>query len=313
MRPGDLLIRPRGHARTVSMTLDDLLTTTQRLNTSTDALAAIAALLRVRGEDVAVPEPVARRLEEVGRALGLELADLTPEECRIALGAVRAFFRQAAELVDTPDRPPGWLTDDPTLLQSQGRASMMVAPLLAQLAPDLGDLAERLASPGARLLDLGTGTGWLAIALARTFPDATVVGLDIAEGPLALARANVTAEGVDGRVTLRLADASAPIDEAAFDVVWVPGPFLDRDVVPAVVAGAHGGLRPGGWVVFGRYAGPDDPLAQTLVDLRVVRSGGHPWTAADVERLLVEAGFTDVQTPERWWAAPMVFTVGRRA
>lgn len=293
------------------MTLDAVLATTQRLNASAEALAAIAAGLRVRGEGVVVPTALGERLDGVAEALGLDLAALTPEECRIALGAVRAFFRQAAELIDAPDRPPGWSVDDPVLLQSQGRASMLVAPLLAGLAPELGDLHERLQAPGARLLDLGTGAGWLAIALATTFPAATVVGVDVAEGPLALAHQNVTTEGLEDRVQLRRGDAAELSDEASFDLVWVPGPFLRRDLVPDVLEGAHRALRPGGWVVFGRYAGPDDPLAASLIELRVIRSGGHPWSALECERLLTDAGFADTTTPIRTWSAPMAFTLGR--
>ena len=295
------------------MTLDELLATTQRLNASAEALAAVAASLRMHSEDLDVPDTVAERLDAVGAALGLDLTSLSAEQCQIALGAVRAFFRQAAELMDAPDRQPGWLSDDPTLLQSQGRASMMVAPLLAGLALDLGDLSARLGAPGARLLDLGTGTGWLAIALAQTFPAATVVGVDLAEAPLSLARANVTAGGLDDRVVLRLGDAADLDEHEAFDLVWVPGPFLGADLVPRILTGAHTALRPGGWVVFGRYAGPDDPLASALIDLRVVRSGGHPWSNAEGEELLADIGFVDISTPPRRWSAPMVFTVGRRA
>ena len=65
--------------------------------------------------------------------------------------------------------------------------------------PRLGD---RLAGP-AEILDVGTGVGWLAVALARAYADARVVGIDIFEPALDLARANVSAENLQDRIELR--------------------------------------------------------------------------------------------------------------
>ncbi|MFO1534001.1 MAG: methyltransferase domain-containing protein [Thermoplasmatota archaeon] len=55
---------------------------------------------------------------------------------------------------------------------------------------------------------VGTGTGWLAIAVARTFPTLRVVGLDVLPEALDLARRNVAQVGLDERVELRLLDAA---------------------------------------------------------------------------------------------------------
>ena len=72
----------------------------------------------------------------------------------------------------------------------------------AEQAPELGD---RLAGP-AQILDVGTGVGWLAVALARQYPDARVVGIDIFEPALELARGNVAAEHLQDRIELRRQD-----------------------------------------------------------------------------------------------------------
>lgn len=295
------------------MDIDAVLRTAQKLNASTEALAALGASLHIRAEHLDAPTAVGDRLDAVLALLEVDLDALSDEECRIVLGGIRAFFSQAAALLDAPDRPVGWVTDDPSTLQSQGRASMSVAALLGRLSADMADLGERLDAPGSAILDVGAGTGWLSVAFARAYPAASVVGLDVAEAPLALARGNVVAEGLAERVDLRRGDATDLEDEAAFDLAWVPGPFLGREAVPRVLAAVHRALRPGGWVLFGRYAGPDDPLAAELLALRVVRSGGCPWSTAEVEDLLLAAGFAEVHSPERTWSAPMVFTVGRRA
>lgn len=65
-----------------------------------------------------------------------------------------------------------------------------------------------------------------------------------------------------------------------------------------------------GWVVFGLFASPPDPLGQALTDLRVVRSGGHPWSNEDVECKMRDAGFGEIKS----FTPPHLarFTVGRR-
>jgi demethylmenaquinone methyltransferase / 2-methoxy-6-polyprenyl-1,4-benzoquinol methylase len=71
----------------------------------------------------------------------------------------------------------------------------------------------------ARVLDVATGTADVAIAVARRHADAQVVGIDPAEGMLAVGRRKVTHEGLDGRVELRQGDAQdmSDLDDASFD------------------------------------------------------------------------------------------------
>ncbi|MEZ4362289.1 MAG: bifunctional demethylmenaquinone methyltransferase/2-methoxy-6-polyprenyl-1,4-benzoquinol methylase UbiE [Kofleriaceae bacterium] len=73
-----------------------------------------------------------------------------------------------------------------------------------------------------RVLDLATGTGDLAIAVARTHPRAEVIGIDPSAGMLDVGRRKVRARGLDGRVELRLGDAQAlELAPDSFDAVTI--------------------------------------------------------------------------------------------
>ena len=93
-------------------------------------------------------------------------------------------------------------------------------------------------------------------------------------------------------------------------VAWLPGPFLAREAVRPGLEPARATLAPGGWLVFGLYAPPsDDPLGAALTALRIVRSGGHPWAAHEVEDLFRAAGLAEVETCA---AGLLVLVIGRR-
>src|SRR5882724_9418143 len=62
-------------------------------------------------------------------------------------------------------------------------------------------ITTRLTAPPARVLDLGTGSGAIALALAKQYPLAAVTAVDTSEDALALARENAEATGLAGQVT----------------------------------------------------------------------------------------------------------------
>lgn len=87
------------------------------------------------------------------------------------------------------------------------------------------------------IVDVGTGTGCVAIALAREFPDAHVLGLDISYAALAVAARNARRHGVGNRVALERSDMlqalSSPADLIASNPPYVPAP--DRASLPPEV------------------------------------------------------------------------------
>jgi ubiquinone/menaquinone biosynthesis C-methylase UbiE len=110
--------------------------------------------------------------------------------------------------------------------------------------------------PPSNALDLGTGTGQGAFAIARRFPHTQVVGVDLAEGMLAEARRKTPAE-VAERVRFESGDASAlPFADGSFDVVAHANmiPFFDE---------LERVLAPGGQAVFAFSLGPRTPIYVT--------------------------------------------------
>jgi SAM-dependent methyltransferase len=287
-----------------------------RLGAAADALAALAAHVRLESEQLDA-DPAVRALladvatELLGGADGTGDAD-TAAGAAPVVGLARAVLRQATDLIEDPGRAGGWDRVDVPLLQSTGRMSMGVADAVLAAADRLPGLGGRLRAPGARFLDVGTGVGWLAVAVARALPEVTVVGVDVFGAALDLARRNVAGEGLGGRVQLRLADGAQLGESDAYDAVWLPVPFLARAAVPAVVAAACRALHPGGWVLAGTFTGPGDRLSELLTDLRTVRSGGHPWRPAELVDLLAGAGLADAAEVERTWASPVRLYAARR-
>jgi demethylmenaquinone methyltransferase / 2-methoxy-6-polyprenyl-1,4-benzoquinol methylase len=92
-------------------------------------------------------------------------------------------------------------------------------------------LVERLRlKPGARVLDLATGTADLAILIARSAPEVSVVGVDPSTEMLRVGRVKVEAAGLAGRVTLQVGNAEQLTDFAASSVDGVSMAFGIRNV-----------------------------------------------------------------------------------
>ncbi len=293
---------------------DEIRAVVARLSAQAEALATLGAALRLRATGQEAPRDVGRCIEEVVVALGVEdaLASSTPEELGTVLAPIRATFLQAVDLLTDPTRAPGWAYTDFELLESLGQNSAAFAEVVHDvLAPTLEGLEEALARPGAAFLDVGVGVAALSIAMCRLYPELLAIGIDPWEPALELARRNVVAAGLAGRVELRRQRVEDLGDEAAFDLAFIAGPFLGPGAVDAACARTLAALRPGGWVLFGMYRG-GGTLETALARLRTARSGGAVLEPAEAEARLATAGFVDVRTFAAELGIPSQLVVGRR-
>jgi SAM-dependent methyltransferase len=292
------------------MSTESLLSASQRLNASVEALAALGAELRLRRDKMTIDARVRDGLREVIAGIAPDLLDsVSADQEAVCLAFIRAFFRQALDLLENPARAPGWTYEDPIVLQAMGQASRRVVHAIDELASRRPRLRATLERPGV-LLDVGTGVGWLGIEAARTWPALDVMGIDIWEPALALARKNCVDSGVSHRIALRHQDVRQLDERNAFSVVWLPGPFIPRETVESTLERMRDAVRPGGWIVFGLYAPAPDPLGEALNNLRIVRGGGHPWSAAEVETWLAALGFEHIEPFAP--GPPILFVVGQR-
>lgn len=184
------------------------------------------------------------------------------------------------------------------------------APDLVRWPAKAAALADRLTTvhginppQGARILDLGCGSGIVGFSLAQRFRDAQVVAID-RHGVIAVARQLAREMGVEPQVTLVAAsieDVQPPAGR--FDAVLLVNvaQYLDDDRLVHVLETARTALRPGGQLLL---ATPlvDDGSPGNVVNYQ---SAIEMYLASSVDQrdeqqvlaLLAEAGFDEVARP----------------
>ena len=115
------------------------------------------------------------------------------------------------------------------------------------------DLALADVPPPGRALDLGTGTGVVALALAERYAEAEVVGVDLSPAMIEEARRKVPPELAE-RVRFEVGDASAlSCPDGDFDLVVLSNMIPFYDELARVIA-------PGGTLVFSFSRGDETPI-----------------------------------------------------
>ena len=152
----------------------------------------------------------------------------------------------------------------PAVLIPRPETETLVEAALARMADD------------ATCLDLGTGSGAIAITLACERPRAAITATDVSADALALARRNAAAHGCAARIAFMQGTWYEPVASRRFAMIVANPPYvagadehLERgdlrfeprhaltdgsrdglDSIRAIVAGARDHLEPGGWLLF---------------------------------------------------------------
>lgn len=266
------------------------------------ALAAVARLAEAGLMEQAATEPVelaAQRLlvaggwlteEPIGPSEALR-ASLPPGLPVAAVtGYVRETLAQAARFADGAE--PGWAETDPALIRWRGAGSgVLAAAIFNRCYPFLPGFPERLSTPGTAFLDVGTGAAGIAIGMCRAFPGLRAVGLDVSEPALAVARQETRAADLHDRLQIRAQSVAELTDEDAFDLLWVPQPFIPADVLEEALPRLLRAARPGAALVM--VLSPD-PQGQPAVELQNLMSGGGTLHQDTATALLEKAGFVEV-------------------
>ncbi len=137
----------------------------------------------------------------------------------------------------------------------------------------------RAATPPARILDLGTGSGAIALALAQAFPAATVVATDRNPDALALAQENAALTGLAGRVTFLGSNWFEGVPREGFDVVVSNPPYLTAQET------AEAALEVRGFEPLEALTAADEGRA----DLERILAGARPYLATE-GLLVLETG-----------------------
>jgi len=168
-----------------------------------------------------------------------------------------------------------------------------------KILPDLNEMTQRLES-GAKVLEVGCGTGRFLMQLAKAWPKAHATGVDIDPTGIEIARNKIGMAGLESRVEVIASDV-VDLPEASFDAVVMIEVL--HEIAPQirqhVIDGCAHVLKPGGWLLI-----VDETYPTSLEEARrpefqfPLQTGFEEMTWGNViptreeqEQLLTNAGF----------------------
>jgi release factor glutamine methyltransferase len=244
------------------------------------AEATQLAMQSLRQAGVEQPEVDARLL--IGHALGLDRAQLIAQDKRLleaqeraSIDALLARRRKREPVARIVGMKEFWslpLAVTPDVLVPRPETETVVEAALAAIKD--GNWAQK----ALRVLDIGTGSGALLLALISELPRATGIGTDISAAALGVAHANAARNGLAARCTFVACDIAAGV-RGPFDLIVANPPYVARGEI-ATLAPEVRDYEPR-LALDGGRDGLDGYRAIAASSQRLLESGG---------RLIVELG-----------------------
>jgi release factor glutamine methyltransferase len=186
---------------------------------------------RFRAADIDTPELDARLLSEAAFGLDKLALSLREKDAAPADGILRLEGLAARRL---DGEPVARLLGHKEFygVDFDLNAATLVPRPETELIVDLGiGVLKPIAAP--LLLDLGTGSGCIAIALLAHAPAARAVATELSEEALAMARRNAERLGVADRLELRAGSWCGPLEPGEkFDLVVANPPYVETEIIP---------------------------------------------------------------------------------
>lgn len=198
----------------------------------------------------------------------------------------------------------------PAVLIPRPETEHVIEKVLELLASDVGprssanpmpagsELGRPKADLPVRIADVGTGSGCIALALAKELPQAEIHATDISTAALEIARANASRHQLENRIQFHETDLLAGFENNSFDFIVSNPPYVGEseedkvqfevrkfeprtavfggvigtEVIVRLIPQACDALRPGGWLIMevsGTIATPVEQLLSSWEEVRV--------------------------------------------